>query len=421
MQKTLANITGLLKFLNSFYNRLLNALNKTLNFAENKMDMESFKQARTIIIGGKKQVKELKLGGDNPILLQTMWKESLIGCNLENTVKRLRQFEGLGCDIVRFAVPDTDSAEEFIKLTRMTEMPLVADIHFDYKLALRCMDGIPAKIRINPGNIGSKEKSEAVIKKAIDTNTAIRIGVNSGSLPSDLKRKIEKPPTAQTNKEQANEQVYSRASALVEAAVRELEIFDRFNFKNAVVSMKASTVKETILANEIFARQFDNPLHLGVTEAGPIISGIVKTTIAFSHLLNKNIGNTIRVSLSDSCENEIIAGREILTECGKRSGGVRIVSCPRCGRKGFAVQNFVERWQAKLFAEKKDITVAVMGCVVNGPGEAKHADLGITGAEDSVIIFKHGKISTRLNLENLSEEEKIKIVDDAFEKELNSL
>ncbi len=378
------------------------------------------KKTRTIILGGKKQVKQLRLGGDNPVLLQTMWKEPLTGNNLENIALRLSELQKIGCDIVRFAVPDMDSAEEFIKLTEITSMPLVADIHFDYRLALRCMDGLPAKIRINPGNIGSQAKTEAVIKKAIDTNTAIRIGVNSGSLPSDLKLKLRKVPLIKKNGD-CSAQVYTRASALVEAATRELEVFDKFNFKDAAVSMKASTVKETILANEIFARQFENPLHLGVTEAGPLISGIVKSTIAFDRLLSQNIGSTIRVSLSDSCENEVIAGREILTECGKRSGGIRLVSCPRCGRKGFDVQAFVKRWQLKLFAENKNISVAVMGCVVNGPGEGKHADIGITGAEDSVIIFKHGKVTTKLNLKGLSDEEKVKLVDEAFEKELQTL
>ncbi len=381
---------------------------------------KKIKKPRTIILGGKKQVKQLKLGGDNPVLLQTMWKEPLTGNNLDDIAKRLAELQMIGCDIVRFAVPDMDSAEEFIKLTEMTEMPLVADIHFNHKLALRCMDGLPAKIRINPGNIGKKEKTEEVIKKAIDTNTAIRIGVNSGSLPGDLKRKIMQAPLIKKSGPYSSK-VYTRASALVEAASRELEIFDKYNFKDAAVSMKASTVKETILANEIFARQFENPLHLGVTEAGPLISGIVKTTIAFDRLLSQGIGSTIRVSLSDSCENEVIAGREILTECGKRSGGIRLVSCPRCGRKGFDVQSFVKRWQLKLFAENKNISVAVMGCVVNGPGEGKHADIGITGAEDSVIIFKHGKVTTKLSLKGLTEEEKIKLVDEAFEKELKTL
>ena len=387
--------------------------------------MNSIKLPRTIQIGGKGQVKKLTLGGTSPILLQTMWKESLLGADLLSIVKSLNELKQLGCDIVRFAVPDMDSAEQFVKLTRLTEMPLVADIHFDYKLALRCMDGNTAKIRINPGNIGSKEKTEEVIRKAKDTGTAIRIGVNSGSLPYDLKKKIEeanaKRNLSNDKKALDDEMSLLRADALTEAAARELEIFEKADFKDAVVSMKASNVRETVMANEIFAKKFDNPLHLGVTEAGPLIQGIVKSTIAFYRLLEQNIGSTIRVSLSDSCENEVIAGREILTECGKRQGGIRLISCPRCGRKGFDVQAFVKRWQTKLLSEKKDISIAVMGCVVNGPGEGKHADLGITGAEDSVIIFKHGAITKRLDLKKLTEEEKIEAVDKAFIEELQSL
>ncbi|UTC77663.1 (E)-4-hydroxy-3-methylbut-2-enyl-diphosphate synthase [Treponema sp. OMZ 799] len=380
---------------------------------------------RKIEIGGKGQVKKLTLGGSSPILLQTMWKESLLGADLNYIAKSLNEFEQLGCDLVRFAVPDMDSAEQFVKLTRLTPMPLVADIHFDYKLALRCMDGDTAKIRINPGNIGSKERTQAVIQKAKDTGTVIRIGVNSGSLPSALKKQIEEMKVKQNlsmDKKAFEDEISAlRAGALTEAAAQELEIFEKANFKNAVVSMKASNVWETVRANEIFAKKFDNPLHLGVTEAGPLIQGIVKSTIAFYRLLEQNIGSTIRVSLSDSCENEIIAGREILAECGKRQGGIRLVSCPRCGRKGFDVQGFVKRWQTKLLSEKKDISIAVMGCVVNGPGEGKHADLGVTGAEDSVIIFKHGEIIKRLDLKNLTEEEKIEAVDKAFNEELQSL
>lgn len=377
--------------------------------------MVSVRTPREIKIGGKGQVKKLILGGQSQVLLQTMWKEPLIGGSLDKIAKSLTELEQLGCDIVRFAVPDMESAEQFVKLTKMTNMPLVADIHFDYKLALKCMDGYAAKIRINPGNIGSKEKTEAVIKKAADTGTAIRIGVNSGSLPQDLK------PKTGNNIKENNSDIKFRSSALVKAAERELELFDCLNFEDAVVSMKASTVAETVFANELFASKFDNPLHLGVTEAGPLISGIVKSTLAFSGLLNCGIGSTIRVSLSDSCENEVIAGREILTECGKRAGGVRIVSCPRCGRKGFDVHGFVKRWQTKLFAEKKDIAIAVMGCAVNGPGEGKHADIGITGSGDFVIIFKHGEITQRINLKNMNEKEKIEKIDTVFAEELNSL
>jgi len=185
--------------------------------------------------------------------------------------------------------------------------------------------------------------------------------------------------------------------------------------------MKASSVNETVIANELFAAESAAPLHLGVTEAGPLVSGIVKSTLAFSKLLERNIGATVRVSLSDTMENEVIAAREILTECGKRKGGIRLVSCPRCGRNGFDVHGFVARWQHRLFAEKKDLTVAVMGCVVNGPGEGKFADIGITGAENVILLFKRGVIVQRIDIQGLTEMEKNTVVDAAFEKELRSL
>ncbi|MBQ9626932.1 MAG: flavodoxin-dependent (E)-4-hydroxy-3-methylbut-2-enyl-diphosphate synthase, partial [Treponema sp.] len=203
-----------------------------------------------------------------------------------------------------------------------------------------------------------------------------------------------------------------RAEALAAAAARECEVFDELAFDQVVVSMKASSVQETVDCNEEFAKKFDIPLHIGVTEAGPLIGGVVKSTLAFSRLLGQGIGNTIRVSLSSTPKNEVIAGREIFRECGIRSGGVQIVSCPRCGRQGFDVHSFVERWQSRLLASGKNVTVAIMGCAVNGPGEGKHADLGIAGAGGKAIIFKKGKI-----IRTIDEKD----ADNAFEEEFNSL
>jgi len=354
--------------------------------------------------------RSLSIGGDAPISIQTMWKSSLLDADLQSVARTIIGLEQLGCDIVRFAVPDIESADVLIRIAAITSMPLVADIHFDHRLALRCMDGNIAKIRINPGNIGNKDKVKAVVDKARDTNTAIRIGVNSGSLPKDLQDRIEAVRLSN------GDCVRSRASALAETASREASVFDEFNFKNVLVSMKASSVEETVLCNRHFARSFDIPLHLGVTEAGPLVGGVVKSTLAFSRLLGEGIGSTIRVSLSDSMENEVIAGREILSECGKRRGGVRIVSCPRCGRNGFDVHGFVSRWQNELLSLRKDITVAVMGCVVNGPGEGKHADIGITGAGDSVLIFRHGEIVRTVSVEG-----GYSIADAAFREELLKL
>ena len=373
------------------------------------------KKTRQIQIGGKGSVRSLTLGSGCPIAIQTMWKQPLQADSLLGIAQEITGLEQIGCDIMRFAVPDMASADLFVKLTHLCSMPLVADIHFDYRLALRCMDGNAAKIRINPGNIGTQKKVEAVVAKARETGTALRIGVNSGSIPSDLRKAMQEEIISGRNPEEA------RADALVRAALREAALFDALNFENFLISMKASSVRETVIANEAFAAQSDIPLHLGVTEAGPLVAGIVKSTLAFSCLLQQDIGATVRVSLSDTMENEVIAAREILTECGKRENGIRLISCPRCGRNGFDVHGFVKRWQKKLLMLHKPVTVAVMGCVVNGPGEGKHADLGITGADDFVLLFKHGTIVQRIPLQGLNHEEKIAVVDAAFEKELLSL
>jgi (E)-4-hydroxy-3-methylbut-2-enyl-diphosphate synthase len=352
----------------------------------------------------------LDIGGDAPVSIQTMWKSPLAGADLAVIADSLVNLGQLGCDIVRFAVPDLESADALVSLSSMTSMPLVADIHFDYKLAIRCLEGTVAKIRINPGNIGSRERVKAVVDRARDVNAAIRIGVNSGSLPKDLQQKVEAARAA------GGDPALIRADSLAEAAEREAAVFEELGFDRYIVSMKASSVRETVLCNEAFARKHDAPLHLGVTEAGPLIGGVVKSTLAFSRLLAEGIGSTIRVSLSDTLENEIVAGREILSECGKRSGGVRIVSCPRCGRVGFDVHGFVARWQNELLSLRKDITVAVMGCVVNGPGEGKHADIGITGSGDQVLIFRHGEIVRKVSIA-----EGYEAADRAFREELSCL
>lgn len=351
--------------------------------------MTSFMLPRTICLGGRDGIRSLCIGGKEAVTLQTMWKKPIKDISatsplLDQTVRELNTLKSLGCDIVRFAVPDTESALALRLIQAKTDMPLVADIHFDYKLALSCLDetkdGVAVSaIRINPGNIGSQDKVKAVVDACKKQKAAIRIGVNSGSLPKDLAQKVE-------------EGSLDRAQALSQTALREVQVLEALDFKNVVVSMKASSVAETIAANEAFAKVCDIPLHIGVTEAGPLITGIVKSTLAFSHLLEEGIGSTIRVSLSSSEENEVIAGREILHECGLRKGGVTLVSCPRCGRMGFDVHSFMQRWQNELLSLKKDVTIAVMGCVVNGPGEGKHADLGIAGGGDSVILFRKGKI-----------------------------
>lgn len=359
---------------------------------------------RKVFLGGSGITKRISIGGDSPVSLQTMWKDSIVDvCDnrekLEEIVKELAGLSMLGCDIVRFAVPDVESAKGLCAIAERTEMPLVADIHFDYRLALECLKGNVAAIRINPGNIGSVENTKKVVEACREKGAALRIGINSGSLPKDLQSQI-------------SEGKISRAQGICETAVREVEVFDSLNFDQVVVSMKSSSVAETIESNRFFASRYDIPLHLGVTEAGPLIGGVVKSSIAFYTLLSEGIGNTIRVSLSDKVENEVIAGLEILKESGKREGGVKLVSCPRCGRLGFDVHGFVARWQNELLSMKKDITVAVMGCVVNGPGEGKHADLGIAGAGDKVILFKKGKIIQTIEAKD---------ADNAFREQLSLL
>jgi (E)-4-hydroxy-3-methylbut-2-enyl-diphosphate synthase len=279
-------------------------------------------------------------------------------------------------------------------------MPLVADIHFDSRLALRCLDFPIAKIRINPGNIGSRERVAAVVNKAGEKGVPIRIGVNAGSLPQDLNEAIDTG-------------LLSRPGALVEAALREAAVFQDLGFQQYCISLKASSAADTIEANRLLARRTDVPLHIGVTEAGPLVSGTVRNTVALHTLLSEGIGSTIRVSLSDTMENEIIAGREILavTEPQTKSG-VTIVSCPRCGRNSFDTHGFTERWLQRLYRLPLKATVAIMGCVVNGPGEARHADLGISGAGDKVLLFRHGEVIRTIDADE---------ADRAFEEELTRL
>ncbi len=367
---------------------------------------------RIVSIGGSGITKKLSIGGNSPVSIQTMWKEGIDSVltdkqYLFSVLKGIESLQEIGCSILRFAVPSIESAKALCLIANSTSMPLVADIHFDYKLALECLKGNIAKIRINPGNIGSKEKTEIVVNACKEKEVAIRIGVNAGSFPKDIEERVLSGSI-------------TRAHALALTSEREIEIFNELDFHNYIVSMKASSIQETVDANEAFVSMHPSvPLHIGVTEAGPLIGGIVKSTVAFTHLLSKGIGSTIRVSLSSSPENEIIAGREILSACGLIKGGVNIVSCPRCGRNGFDVHAFVDRWQNRLMAMDKDITVAIMGCSVNGPGEAKHADIGITGSANTTIIFKKGTIIKTIKNDDVNI--LIKDTDNAFIEEIKSL
>jgi len=313
--------------------------------------------------------------------VQTMWKEPLAAegstSGLERTLAGIRSLEEIGCELLRFSVPDLQSAEFLGALATRTNLPLVADIHFDHRLALRCLDFPVAKIRINPGNIGAPDKVEELVRKAEDKGVALRIGVNAGSLPRHLRHER------------------NVAEAMVRAAEEELSLLQRLGFERVIFSLKAADVETTVRANLLFAERHEYPLHIGVTEAGPLIQGTVKSTLALSRLLAGGVGDTVRVSLSDTPQNEIIAARSILQNLGLRSFGPELISCPTCGRTVFDVIGFLEKMQPFLRKIRKNLTVAIMGCPVNGPGEAKRADLGITGSENQVVIFKKGKIIRR--------------------------
>ena len=346
------------------------------------------------------KVGDVLMGQGWPVSIQTMWKDPLPAFSspdderLQPILKRLVALKAIGCQIIRFAVPDIAAAEALGMLASVSPMPVVADIHFDWRIALRCMDFPIAKVRINPGNIGAEWKVREVAAKALDKGIPIRIGINGGSLPKDLDGEPD------------------LAIAALKAAAREIEVLESMHFSNIVVSLKLNEPETVIRANELFAAQYPYPLHLGVTEAGPLVAGVVRNTAALVPLLKKDIGATIRVSLSDTMEQEVLAGKEILACAGKKMNGARIVSCPRCGRATFDTHAFTARWMERLYSIGVDISVAVMGCVVNGPGEARHADIGITGSGNSVLIFKHGEIVRRIPKEE---------ADKAFGEELDAL
>jgi len=385
--------------------------------------------SRTLRIGGFDHVKPVSIGGDHPVLIQTMWKDRLSLADLDGEagkalLGRIEALGAMGCGLLRFAVPSLEDAQALGELASRVTMPLCADIHFDYRIALRCLDFPIAKLRINPGNIGKRSRVEAVASKAAARNVPIRIGVNAGSLPVALREQVDGG--------------LDRAEALVRAVLDEIAVFEEIGFTNTAVSMKASGIADTLRANQLFAGRSDAPLHVGVTEAGPLISGTVRNTAALLSLLLEGIGDTLRVSLSDTEENEVIAGREILNaardlaaaqnmagkgrseaesggEAARFGGGITLVSCPLCGRSGFDTIAFTGRWKTRLYSLDTNAVIAVMGCAVNGPGEARHADLGITGAGNSIMIFRKGKVIKTLRVKDETE------IDRAFEEELGKL
>ncbi len=322
------------------------------------------------------------IGCDSPITVQSMTNTDTR--DIKSTIEQIRKLEDLGCDIIRIAIPDYSACEAIKEIKKSISIPVVADIHFDYKLAIQSIQNGADKIRINPGNIGDIEKLKIIIDEAKKRNVAIRIGVNSGSIEKDLLKKYN-GVTPQ---------------GLVDSAIRYLEIFEDQNFSNMVFSLKASNVLMTIQAYRIMSQKTDYPLHIGVTEAGTIKLGTIKSAVGIGSLLSEGIGDTIRVSLTGDPAEEIIAGKEILRSLGLRKEGIEFISCPTCGRCNVNLIEPAEEAEKKLQHINANIKVAIMGCAVNGPGEAACADIGIAGGNKEVLLFKKGIIVGKIKEED---------------------
>lgn len=330
------------------------------------------------------KVGSVTVGGNNPLTVQTMYDIPLSQLE-ENFTSRMSVLKAMGCDIIRFSYPDIKEHDALCRVVKTCPMPVVADIHFDYRNALDSIDCGVAALRINPGNIGARWKTEEVVRKALDKGVAIRIGLNSGSLPENTSGK-------------------EMAALMCDTALEYISWFENIGFYNTVVSLKASDPQITYDSYVRFAGMSDYPLHLGVTEAGGNVTSCVRTTYTLSKLLSQGIGSTLRYSITGSIEDEVIAGVELLRTMGLRKGSVRIVSCPMCGRKSFNSQEFLKEVQAPLLATGKDITVAIMGCQVNGPGEAKGADVAVAGIGNSVYLYKNGEIYAKTTSDKAKEE-----------------
>ncbi len=330
------------------------------------------------------QVGNLAMGGACPVAVQTMYDIPLSQLE-EGFEARMHVLKGMGCDLIRFSYPNINEHKELCEVVKKCPMPVVADIHFDWRNAMDAIDCGVAKLRINPGNIGAKWKTEEIVKKAKDANIAIRIGLNSGSLPQNANNK-------------------PMEDLMVDTALEYISWFENLGFYNTVVSLKASDTETSYKAALKFSQASDYPLHLGVTEAGGVVSSCVRSTWTLGRLLSQNIGATIRYSITGSIEDEVYAAVELLRMLGLRKGGVKIISCPMCGRKSFDSQGFLKEVQAELLATGKAITVAIMGCQVNGPGEAKGADLAVSGIGNNVYLYKKGEILKQVDAQKAKEE-----------------
>lgn len=332
--------------------------------------------------------KEIKIGnrvigGGNPVLLQSMTNthtEDVVA-----TVNQINRLEKAGCDIIRCAVPTFEAAKAFSEIKKQINIPLVADIHFDYKLAIAAMENGADKIRINPGNIGSTENIKAVVDVAKERNIPIRVGVNSGSLEKELVEKYHGVT----------------AEGIVESALDKIRIIEDLGYDNLVISIKSSNVLMCVKAHELIAKQCQYPLHVGITESGTVNSGNIKSSVGLGIILHEGIGDTIRVSLTGDPVEEIVTGRLILKTLGLRKGGIEVVSCPTCGRTKINLIGLASKVEEMVRDFDLDIKVAVMGCVVNGPGEAKEADIGIAGGDGVGLLIKKGEIIRKIPEEQL--------------------
>ena len=335
----------------------------------------SYKKFRDI---KRKKTKEItvgdvKIGGDHPITVQTM--TNTLTTNVKETIKQINDCAEEGAELVRVSCPDEESTNSLKEIVKGSKVPIIADIHFHYKRAIEAAKSGAKCLRINPGNIGQKEKIKQVIKAAKDYNCALRIGVNAGSLEKDILEKYKGPCP----------------DALVESAMRNIDIIENEDFFNFKVSVKSSDVFLSIASYRLLSTKTDYPLHLGVTESGSFVPGSVKTSIGLGSLLMEGIGDTVRVSLSDDPIQEVKIGNEILKSLNLRNRGVKIISCPSCARQGFEVIDVVKKLEEKLSHIKTPLTLSIIGCVVNGPGEAASTDIGITGGgKDSNMLYLNG-------------------------------
>lgn len=325
----------------------------------------------------------ISIGGSSKITIQSMTNTKTK--DVKATVEQVRMLRAAGCDIVRLTVPDMESARALSEILPQVDIPIVADIHFDYRLAIEALQRGVDGLRLNPGNIGGEERVRQVVREAKKRQVKIRIGVNGGSLEKNILQKYGNTP-----------------EAMVESAFEHIRILENLDFYNTVVSLKASDVAKTVEAYEMFSEKSDYPLHLGITEAGTLKAGTVKSSVGIGYLLLRGIGDTIRVSLTADPVEEVHVAKEILKSLGYCEDEIRIISCPTCGRTEIDLIALAERIEKSVAHIKKPLTVAIMGCVVNGPGEAKGADIGIAGGKGEALLFRKGEIIRRVKEEELT-------------------